>query len=74
MVVLNGNATGGEIERLKALGACTYVTKPFQVPNLLQVIDKALAENSRRTPYRNRPRNRSPLNLQIEDEDEGGNE
>ncbi len=41
--MLSANAIEGEIERLKELGACAYITKPFQVPNLLQVIDSALA-------------------------------
>ncbi len=43
VVMLSADATEGEIERLKELGACAYITKPFQVPNLLQVIDSALA-------------------------------
>ncbi len=43
VVMLSADATEGEQERLKELGACAYITKPFQVPNLLQVIDSALA-------------------------------
>ncbi len=48
VVMLSADAIGAEIERLKKLGACAYVTKPFQIPELLQVIDEALAGS--RTP------------------------
>ncbi|MBA3962357.1 MAG: PAS domain S-box protein [Chthoniobacterales bacterium] len=44
VVMLSADATGGQIERLKELGACAYITKPFQVQELLRVLDETLAQ------------------------------
>lgn len=48
VVMLSADAIEGEIERLKELGACAYITKPFQVQYLLQLIDSALAGGDHR--------------------------
>ncbi|MDQ6626496.1 MAG: response regulator [Verrucomicrobiota bacterium] len=42
VVMLSADATGKEVERLKKLGACAYVTKPFRVSGLLRVLDETL--------------------------------
>ena len=39
VVVLSADATPGQIERLKANGASDYLTKPFEIPRLMAVID-----------------------------------
>ena len=52
VVVISADAIGGEIERLKQLGACAYVTKPFEVPKLLSVLDEVLASVSQRLSAR----------------------
>jgi CheY-like chemotaxis protein len=41
VVVVSADATPAQIERLRALGANDYVTKPFEVQRLLTVIDDA---------------------------------
>ena len=42
VVVISADAIGSEIKRLKELGACAYITKPFEVPHFLQVLDEML--------------------------------
>jgi PAS domain S-box-containing protein len=41
VVVLSADATPGQVERLRAEGAAEYVTKPFNIPRLLAMIDGA---------------------------------
>jgi CheY-like chemotaxis protein len=43
VVVVSADATPRQIERLLAAGAQSYLTKPLDVPRLLQVVDEALA-------------------------------
>jgi PAS domain S-box-containing protein len=43
VVVLSADATPRQIERLLAAGARTYLTKPFDVKQFLQVLDELLA-------------------------------
>lgn len=44
VVVLSADATTSQIERLKCLGACEYLTKPIRVKEFLGVIDKRLTQ------------------------------
>ena len=39
VVVLSADATPGQLQRLRANGATDYLTKPFDIPRLLAVID-----------------------------------
>jgi signal transduction histidine kinase/CheY-like chemotaxis protein/HPt (histidine-containing phosphotransfer) domain-containing protein len=39
VVVLSADATEGQVQRLRANGATDYLTKPFDIPRLLAVID-----------------------------------
>ena len=51
VVVISGDATPSQIERLLVLGARNYVTKPFDIEPFLTIIDDVLEENSAaRTP------------------------
>jgi CheY-like chemotaxis protein len=50
VVVLSGDATPSQIERLLVLGARNYLTKPFEIEPFLAVVDQALAEKN--TPAR----------------------
>ena len=43
VVVLSADATRTQIDRLKALGAREYLTKPFRIRELLGAVDAALA-------------------------------
>ena len=43
VVVLSADATSGQVERLRASGAADYLTKPFDIPRLLAVIDGSAA-------------------------------
>jgi CheY-like chemotaxis protein len=43
VVMISVGAIGGEIDRLMELGACAYITKPFDVAHLLYVVDHALS-------------------------------
>jgi CheY-like chemotaxis protein len=43
IVMLSANAIGGDMERLKQLGAVAYVTKPLDVRHFLSVLDDVLA-------------------------------
>jgi CheY-like chemotaxis protein len=44
VVVISGDATPSQIERLLVLGARNYLTKPFEVAPFLAVVDKVLDE------------------------------
>ncbi len=46
VVVLSGDSTPSQIERLLVLGARNYLTKPFQVRKLLAVVDELLQETA----------------------------
>lgn len=39
VVVLSADATAGQVQRLRAEGAADYLTKPFDIPRLLELID-----------------------------------
>ena len=47
IVVLSGDATPSQIERLLVLGARNYLTKPFQIPAFLAVVDGILEQTHR---------------------------
>jgi CheY-like chemotaxis protein len=47
VVVISGDATASQIERLLVLGARNYLTKPLTVEPFLAVIDEVLQENAR---------------------------
>jgi CheY-like chemotaxis protein len=40
IVMLSADATPGQIQRLINLGASDYLTKPFDIPMLLEAVDK----------------------------------
>jgi CheY-like chemotaxis protein len=46
VVVVSGDATPSQIERLLVLGARNYLTKPLRVEPFLAVVDEALEENA----------------------------
>ena len=50
VVILTADATRAEAARLSELGAVAYLTKPFQVPHLLETIDSALGGKLPKTP------------------------
>jgi CheY-like chemotaxis protein/anti-sigma regulatory factor (Ser/Thr protein kinase) len=43
VVIISADVLDNEVRRLKELGARAYITKPFEVPHFLQVIDEILA-------------------------------
>jgi len=43
-VVISTDATLHRVERLRALGACGYITKPFLPENLREVLERHLGE------------------------------
>jgi CheY-like chemotaxis protein len=45
VVVISGDATPSQIERLLVLGARNYLTKPFSVEPFLAVVDEVMQEN-----------------------------
>ncbi len=45
VVVISGDATPSQIERLLVLGARNYLTKPFETELLLTVVDDVMQEN-----------------------------
>ena len=45
VVVISGDATPSQIERLLVLGARNYLTKPFSAEPLLAVVDEVMEEN-----------------------------
>jgi CheY-like chemotaxis protein len=46
VVVISGDATPSQIERLLVLGAQNYLTKPFEVQPFLAVVDEVLERNA----------------------------
>lgn len=55
VVIVSADATPGQIERLLALGAADYLTKPFDVPHFLAVIDTLLLRPDRPPTSRRAP-------------------
>ena len=47
VVVISGDATASQVERLLSAGARNYVTKPFSIQPFLSVVDKILEETDR---------------------------
>lgn len=47
VVVVSADATPGQVDRLRAAGAETYLTKPIEVTRLLYLLDQASAASSR---------------------------
>ncbi len=45
-MILSADANNGQIERLLAAGARSYVTKPFDVAELFRAVDEALLESA----------------------------
>ena len=43
-MIISADATQGQIQRLLAAGARDYLTKPFDVGELVRIIDAALTE------------------------------
>ncbi|MEX2584230.1 MAG: response regulator, partial [Gemmatimonadota bacterium] len=48
VVMISGDAIPSRVERVLELGARAYITKPFNIQDLLTVVDETLDENSRR--------------------------
>ena len=44
VIMVSADATPAQVQRLLALGAKAYLTKPLEIPTLLQVVNGALAE------------------------------
>jgi PAS domain S-box-containing protein len=42
VIMVSADATPGQVQRLLAAGATAYLTKPIDVPQLLQILDQAL--------------------------------
>ena len=42
VIIVSADATPGQIQRLQAAGASAYLTKPFNVRDLLRLIDELL--------------------------------
>ena len=51
VVVLSADATPGQVRRMTASGASAYLTKPLDLPKVLDTLDHVLA-----VPARGRPR------------------
>ena len=43
VVVISADATAGQVERLRTLGAHAYLTKPLDVKRLLELVDEVMA-------------------------------
>lgn len=54
VVVISGDATPSQIERLLVLGARNYLTKPFELERFLAVVDEALATKAPATSHQDR--------------------
>ena len=50
VVMISADATPGQIERLLAAGAHAYLTKPFDVSELLHIVDGVATGSSRAAP------------------------
>ena len=46
VVIVSADATAGQRQRLLTAGASAYLTKPYEVQELLRVIDDALAASA----------------------------
>ena len=44
VVIVTADASGGQAQRLRSLGASSYVTKPFEIKELLRVIDATITQ------------------------------
>jgi signal transduction histidine kinase/CheY-like chemotaxis protein len=44
VVILSADATTGQVQRLLSAGACAYLTKPFNVRELLRILDSVLTD------------------------------
>jgi CheY-like chemotaxis protein len=42
VIIVSADATVGQVQRLKSAGATAYLTKPFNVKELLQIVDDIL--------------------------------
>lgn len=49
VVVISADATPGRINRLREIGALTYLTKPIDVAKLIELLDTTLAANANTT-------------------------
>jgi signal transduction histidine kinase/FixJ family two-component response regulator len=50
VVIVSADATQGQIQRLLNAGAAAYVTKPFDVAELMQIIDAQIATRAQPAP------------------------
>jgi CheY-like chemotaxis protein len=50
VVVISADATQHQIQRLLAMGACEYLTKPFELPKLLGTLDRILESSDTLVP------------------------
>lgn len=48
VVVVSADATTDAANRLRQLGAADYITKPFDIPRILEIIDNASEPDTRR--------------------------
>jgi CheY-like chemotaxis protein len=46
VVIISADATSGQIERLMAAGAHAYLTKPIQIPEFFEIIEKATKQKN----------------------------
>jgi hypothetical protein len=51
VVVISADATPGTIERMLRAGAAAYLTKPLDISNLLEVVDKTIMAGHRTTSH-----------------------
>jgi CheY-like chemotaxis protein len=47
VVILSADATPAQVRRLKAAGAIEYLTKPIEIPAVLQLLDDRLRDAAR---------------------------
>jgi CheY-like chemotaxis protein len=50
VIVLSADATPGQVRRLIASGAAAYLTKPFDIQEVLAVVDQTLLSRLRSLP------------------------
>lgn len=52
VVIVSGDATASQVQRLLDLGAAAYITKPFEIRELLKVVDDLLeVDGDRRSSH-----------------------
>ncbi len=56
VVMITGDALPGQAERLGALGAAAYLTKPFQLPHFLGILEEILSRDPAAAATANRQR------------------